>query len=75
MAEILSGLEGVIVHIDDVLVYGKTQEQQDKHELSKETLTCLGYVLGKQGVLSDPEKTSHFRNGGPEGTKEVHGKG
>lgn len=26
---ILSGLEGVIVHIDDVLVYGETQEEHD----------------------------------------------
>ena len=26
MTEMLADLEGVIVHIDDVLVYGKTQE-------------------------------------------------
>ena len=29
MAEILSGLEGVFIHIDDFLVYGKTQEEHD----------------------------------------------
>ena len=69
----LTGLEGVIVHIDDVLVYGKTQGEhdnvlkriesaggtlnKDKCEFSKETLTFLGHVVGKQGVSSDPDKT------------------
>ena len=77
MTEMLAGLEGVIVHIDDVLVYGKTQEKhdnrlhavlkriesaggrlnEDKCEFSKETLTFLGHVIGKQGVSSDPDKT------------------
>ena len=73
MTEMLTGLEGVIVHIDDVLVYGKTQGEhdnvlkriesaggtlnKDKCEFSKETLTFLGHVVGKQGVSSDPDKT------------------
>ena len=77
MTEMLAGLEGVIVHINDVLVYGKTQEKhdnrlhavlkriesaggrlnEDKCEFSKETLTFLGHVIGKQGVSSDPDKT------------------
>ena len=29
MAEVLAGLEGVIVHVDDVLVYGRIQEEHD----------------------------------------------
>ena len=75
--KMLTGLKGVIVHIDDVLVYGKTQGEhddrlhavlkriesaggtlnKDKCEFSKETLTFLGHVVGKQGVSSDPDKT------------------
>ena len=82
MSEILAGLEGVIVHIDDVLVYGKTQEEhderlhgvlkriasaggtlnKDKCEFSKDTLTFLGHIVGRQGVSSDPEKTRAIVN-------------
>ena len=29
LVEILAGLEGAIVHVDDVLVYGKTPEEHD----------------------------------------------
>ena len=29
MAKVLAGLEGVIVHVDDVLVYGRIQEEHD----------------------------------------------
>ena len=70
-------VEGAIVHVDHVLVYGKTQEEHDarlhavlkkiesaggplnkvKCEFSKELLTFLGQVIGKEGVSSDPEKT------------------
>ena len=77
IVETLAGLEGAIVHVDDVLVYGKTQEEhdarlhavlkkiesargtlnKDKCEFSKESLTFLGQVVGKEGVSSDPEKT------------------
>ena len=31
MSDILQGLEGVVCLIDDILVYGKTQEEHDKH--------------------------------------------
>ena len=31
MSDILQGLEGVVCLIDGILVYGKTQEEHDKH--------------------------------------------
>ena len=50
MSEILSGLEGVVFMVDDVLVHGRTQEEHDQ---------CLNAALArisKAGVTLIAEK-------------------
>jgi hypothetical protein len=49
MVETLAGLDGAIVHVDDVLVYGKTQEEHDArlHAVLKRTESAGG-TLNKE---------------------------
>ena len=78
MSNILSGLKGTLCLIDDVLIFGKTQEEHDRRlaealtriqsagvTLNKDKcvfntsmLTFHGHVLDKDGISTDPEKTS-----------------
>ena len=49
MNEILSGLPGVVCLIDDVLVYGSTQEEHDKHlQAALERIQSAGATLNKE---------------------------
>ena len=50
MSEILSGLEGVVCLIDDVLIYGNTEEQH--HQRLKAALT----KISNAGLTSNKEK-------------------
>ena len=59
MSEILSGLEGIVCMMDDVLVYGKCQEEHDQR------LTAVLERLQKEKVTLNKEKckfsVSHVR--------------
>lgn len=68
MVEAIDGLEGVVCHIDDLLVWGRDQEQHDvrlhallqKLEKAGITLNMDKYELSKSEVVfltPDPEKT------------------
>ena len=49
MNEILSGFPGVVCLIDDVLVYGSTQEEHDKHlQAALECIQSAGATLNKE---------------------------
>ena len=50
MSEILQGLEGVVCLIGDILVYGKTQEEHDKH------LTTILHKITVAGVTLKEDK-------------------
>ena len=50
MSDILQGLEGVVCLIDDILVYGKTQEEYDKH------LTVVLQKVAAAGITLNPAK-------------------
>ena len=53
MSEIVSGLEGVVCMVDDVLVHGRTQEEHDQH---------LGAALARisnAGVILNDEKCEY----------------
>ena len=52
MSEVLTGLEGVVCLIDDVLVYGNTEEQHDQHlkdALSK--ISDAGLTLNREKCI------------------------
>jgi len=52
MSEVLTGLEGMVCLIDDVLVYGNTEEQHDQHlkdALSK--ISNAGLTLNKEKCI------------------------
>ena len=51
VVETLAGLEGAIVHIDDVLMYGKTQEEHDTrlHTVLKK-IESAGGTLNKDKI-------------------------
>ena len=50
MSEILQGLDGVVCLIDDILVYGKNQEEHDTH------LTAVMERIGAAGLTLNREK-------------------
>ena len=50
MSEILQGLEGVVCLIDDILVYGKTQEEHDKR------LATVLHKIAAAGVTLNEDK-------------------
>ena len=78
MSQILSGLEGVVCLMDDVPVFGSTQNQHEqrlkevlhrikeagvtlnpsKCKFAKSELKFLGHLIDKDGIWTDPEKTT-----------------
>ena len=52
MNSILEGLEGVVCLMDDVLVYGKDEAENEAR------LLRVLHLVGRDGVRADPEKTS-----------------
>ena len=50
MSDILQGLEGVVCLMDDILVYGKSQEEHDKH------LTAVLHKVAAAGITLNLEK-------------------
>ena len=49
MGDILSGLDGIVCLIDDVLVYGKTQEEHDEHlEAALTRISEAGLTLSQE---------------------------
>ena len=50
MYEVLQGLEGVVRLIDDILIYGQTQEEHDKH------LTEVLHKIAAAGITLNQEK-------------------
>ncbi|KAI2655734.1 hypothetical protein H4Q32_024338 [Labeo rohita] len=59
MQELLTGLEGVQVYIDDVIVYGASMQEHD---------TRLKRVVDENGVREDPEKVKAIANLKPQKT-------
>lgn len=67
MSALLSGLEGVVCHIDDILVYGKNQQEHDecldavfKRLADAElTLNLVKYQISQKSTLSG----AHRRTG------------
>ena len=48
VSEILQGVDGVVCLIDDILVYGKTQEEHDKHfTVVLQKIAAAGVTLNK----------------------------
>ena len=64
MNEILSDLPGVVSQIDDVLVYGSTEAEHDKHlQAVLEQIQSAGVTLNKEKctsfwAISSPLKVS-----------------
>ena len=71
MNNILRGMAGVLCHMDDVLIFGSTQEEHDtrlhtlnrqKCEFSRRCLTFLGHTNGdtidEHAISPDPQKTN-----------------
>ena len=70
MSEIFSGIEGVEVIVDDLLIWGENQQQHDERlrqeknlKLNKEMsrialdeISYIGQVLSKEGLKPDPQK-------------------
>ena len=50
MSEVLQGLEGTLYLIDDILVYGKSQEEHDKR------LTTALQRIAKAGITLNKDK-------------------
>jgi len=49
MSRILEGLEGVVCQIDDILVFGKDQEQHDRRLPGAEAIgVCQCYIQPKE---------------------------
>ena len=77
MSLILEGLDGVLYHMDDVLVYGANKAEHDarlttkedqsrtlnseKCDFEKERIKFLGQIMDGNGIRADPEKTSAIR--------------
>ena len=69
-------LEGILCHMDDVLVFGRDQEQhailerlqaagvtlnQTKCEFNKDKVKFLGHIVDKEGIRADPAKIAAVR--------------
>ena len=57
MSEVLQDLVGVVCLIDDILIYGKTQDEHDKH------LTAALHKIEGAGITLDKEKCEISQNG------------
>ena len=55
MCKILSGMEGVLCQMDDVLIFGK-DEAENKTKQNKTRI--LGHLIDSQGIQADPAKTT-----------------
>ena len=64
--------------MNDYMAFSKGLPQQEVHS-TKTNASLVGHIIGRQGVLSDPEKTRAIVNmeepKKPERTKKVHGNG
>ena len=56
MSEVLQDLEGVVCLIDDILIYGKTQEEHDKR------LTAALHKIAEAGITLNEEKCDISQN-------------
>ena len=56
MEEILSGLDGILCHIDDVLIFGSSQGEHDRR------LQAAHQRIGKSGVTLNPNKCSFSKH-------------
>ena len=76
MLKIPTGLEEVLCLIDDVLVFGKSEEEHNRRltvdlgrkatagvtlnsnkcKLRKKKVKCLGHIIDKKGISTDPSK-------------------
>ena len=56
MSEVLQDLEGVVCLIDDILIYGKTQEKHDK------CLTAALHKIAEAGITLNEEKCEISQN-------------
>jgi hypothetical protein len=76
MSQILSGLEGVVCQMDDVLVFGSDKRQHDavlerievagaalneKCEFCTTSVKFLGHLIDQKGIRADPEKARAIR--------------
>ena len=69
MSQILSGLEGVLCLIDDVLVFGRSAEEHaanvtlnaDKCSFQRSSIQFLGHIVDSHGISADPRKTEAIR--------------
>ena len=55
----------IIIYLDDILIYSKTQEDHDNHvrqvlqqlrEFDRNQVEFLGYVVSPEGIPMDPKK-------------------
>ena len=70
MEKILRGLQGVLCHMDDVLIFGRTKEEHDtrlesaagvtlnstKCQFGKSNIKFLGHLISENGIQQDPDK-------------------
>lgn len=73
MNEGLEGLPGVVVHIEDIMIFSSTTEEHDtilkrlskrgltlnreKCQFYKSRITFVGHVIDSNGISPDPRKT------------------
>ena len=62
LSEVLHDLEGVVCLIDDILIYGKTQEEHDKHlTAALHKIAEVGITLNEENKsVMSPKIKSHF---------------
>ena len=69
MNDILTGLDGVLCHMDDVLIFGRTAVEHDtrlkevlkrqlEQPLTRRIAAFLRYIIDKNGISADPQKVA-----------------
>ena len=62
MSKILSGLEGIVCQMDDVLIFGRTKEEHDTRlMMALEKICSAGVTLNKEKCLFGQDSLKLFR--------------
>ncbi|GBO34013.1 Transposon Ty3-I Gag-Pol polyprotein [Araneus ventricosus] len=64
MSQMLEGIPGTICHMDDILIWGSTQEEHDQR------LTEVCHIIDGQGIHPDPDKIAAIENYQPPTNKK-----
>ncbi|UYV81723.1 K02A2.6-like [Cordylochernes scorpioides] len=73
MSAILRGVNGVICHMDDILIFAKRKEEHDEtlREFGVSNITFLGHYIDEHGIKADEKKVKAIAEMKP--PTDVHG--